>query len=105
MPALTPEMPLLRCHYSGERLKNLEPVRTSERVFGSSLGMRHHSQDVSSLVADTGYIVERSDRIGFRGNLSRRRAVPKHDSVVALEFSQCALVTEEIALHVSDGNA
>src|SRR3954451_139098 len=104
MRPFTPEMPLLRGHHSGERLKNLEAICTPERAFRCTLRMRHHSQDVPPLAADTGNVVERSIRISLRRNLSRRRAVPEYDSIVALEFSQCALVAEVIAFHVADGN-
>src|ERR1700730_1602048 len=99
---------LVRRQHSGpyrspnQRLEYPEAVPAAKFRLTGALRMRHHSQNIASRAANAGNIVERPIRIRPRRNLSRRIAIAKNNSLVAVKLGERRPVAEIIAIHVSN---
>src|SRR4029077_4451754 len=91
-------------HGSDHGLEDLESLGAPEFCLAGTLRMRHHPQHIPARTADSSDVIQRSVGIGLRRNLARRRAITKHNLLVALQLGESCLVAEIVAFHVSDGD-
>jgi hypothetical protein len=94
---------LLFRHSSDQRFEDLEAVGATQLRFARAFGMRHHPEHVPAWVADARNVVERTVRIGMRGDLALGAGITKYNLLIALQVSQGGIVAEVVALHVTDG--
>src|SRR5258708_25307721 len=88
-----------------QRAKDITSIAGTQQIFAGALRMRHQADPVAWAIAGAGNILARAVRIRGVSYLSVFVAVTKHDSVIALEFSQGQIITNIIAFGMRNRNS
>src|SRR5262249_39601634 len=86
------------------RFEDHASIVAAERWLARALGMRHHSHDVSRVIADAGNRVDGTVRIGFVGFLTTVRHVSEHHLTVLFESKKILRRDEVVAFPVGNRN-
>jgi hypothetical protein len=73
------------CKFVENRFKDQLAVIGAQLLFHRALGVRHHAQHVSLLIADARNIIDRTVEIGLFGGFSPFIAISKHNLIVILK--------------------